>query len=59
MLVRELIDILKTYPQETPVEVNDNYGGQIHFIDCVDFFSQAELKYEDDYPVVMIQVNCD
>jgi hypothetical protein len=55
MTVAELIEILKTMPQDLPIEINDNMGGQIIYIDSVDLFD--EPHYEDDYPVVMIQAN--
>jgi hypothetical protein len=55
MTVAELIEILKTMPQDLPIEINDNMGGQIIYIDSVDLFD--EPMYEDDYPVVMIQAN--
>jgi hypothetical protein len=42
-------------PQDLPIEINDNMGGQIIYIDSVDLFD--EPMYEDDYPVVMIQAN--
>jgi hypothetical protein len=54
MTVSELIEILKTMPQNLPIEINDNMGGQIIYIDSVDHF---DLEGEDDYPVVMIQAN--
>jgi hypothetical protein len=54
MTVAELIEILKTMPQNLPIEINDNMGGQIIYIDSVDHF---DLEGEDDYPVVMIQAN--
>ena len=52
MTVAELIEILKTMPQDLPIEINDNMGGQIIYIDSVDSFPDDE-----DYPVVMIQAN--
>lgn len=55
MTVAELIEILKTMPQDLPIEINDNMGGQIIYIDSVDLFD--EPMHEDDYPVVMIQAN--
>ena len=54
MTVAELIAILQTMPQDLPIEINDNEGGQIIYIDSVDHF---DLEGEDDYPVVMIQAN--
>lgn len=58
MTVAELITILSTMPRHLPVEVNDNLGGQILYIDCVDHFDSDEISVDDgDYPVVMIQVN--
>ena len=55
MTVAELIEILKTMPQDLPIEINDNMNGQIIYIDSVDLFDEPD--YEDDYPVVMIQAN--
>ena len=52
MTVAELIAILQTMPQDLPIEINDNEGGQIIYIDSVDSFPEDE-----DYPVVMIQAN--
>ncbi len=54
MTVAELIAILQTMPQDLPVEINDNMGGQIIYIDSVEEF---DLDGEDDYPVVIIQAN--
>jgi hypothetical protein len=53
MTVAELIEVLKTMPQEVEVEVNDNHGGNVFEIDQVDHF-----EAEDDFAeVVVIQVN--
>jgi hypothetical protein len=52
MTVAELIAILQTMPQDVAVEINDNLGGQIIYIDSVDSFPEDE-----DYPLVMIQAN--
>ena len=54
MTVAELIAVLQTMPQDYPIEINDNMGGQIIYIDSVD---QFDLEGEEDYPVVMIQAN--
>lgn len=52
MTVQELINILQKMPQHIEVEVNDNLGGGIYFIDCVDHFPDDE-----DGACVIIQVN--
>ena len=58
MTVAELAKILKSMPQNAIIEVNDNAGGQIHFIDRVEFFDADTIENgNEDYPVVMIQVN--
>lgn len=54
--VGQLIDELSKYDRNLPVEVNDNIGGTIHFIEAVDHF--AEEPCEDGYELVMLQVNC-
>ena len=58
MTVAELIAILQTMPQDFPIEVNDNNGGQIYPIEQVDCFTELDDEL-GDYPVVVIQVNCD
>lgn len=59
MIVSELISILKKMPQDLPIEINDNMGGQIIYIDSVDYFGPDDIDMsDDDYPVVMIQANC-
>ena len=58
MTVAELIEVLKSMPQDLPIEINDNMGGQIIYIDSVELFEGEDLDVEDgDYPVVMIQAN--
>jgi hypothetical protein len=60
MTVAELIEILKTMPQDLPIEINDNMGGQIIYIDSVDHFDCTDERFspeDGDYPVVMIQAN--
>jgi hypothetical protein len=60
MTVAELIEILKTMPQNLPIEINDNMGGQIIYIDSVDHFDCTDERFspeDGDYPVVMIQAN--
>ena len=60
MTVSELIELLKQVPQDLPIEINDNMGGQIIHIDGVDLFDGDDLDVEDgDYPVVIIQANVD
>ena len=56
MKVEELISILQKMPEGTEVEVNDNNGGNVYSVDSVDFFV-AEM--EEEYSVIVIQVNCD
>lgn len=53
MTVRELIEILKTMPQDCLVEVNDNKGGEIYGIEHVDHFQASEFYDES----VVLQVN--
>lgn len=58
MTVVELIEILKTMPQDYPVEINDHHKGSISFIDPVDCFGPEDIDpefAEDDYPVVILQ----
>jgi hypothetical protein len=60
MTVAQLIEILKTMPQDLPIEINDNEGGQIIYIDSVDHFDCTDERFspeDGDYPVVMIQAN--
>ena len=60
MTVAELIEILMTMPQDLPIEINDNMGGQIIYIDSVDYFDATDERFsseDGDYPVVMIQAN--
>ena len=63
MTVAELITILQPMPQDLPIEINDNMGGQIIYIDCVQHFGpddiDAEAAADGDYPVVIIQANCE
>jgi hypothetical protein len=53
MTVAELIEVLKTMPQDVTVEVNDNGGGEVHGIDQVDYF-EADADFDE---CVTIQVN--
>jgi hypothetical protein len=53
MTVAELIEVLKTMPQDAIVEVNDNGGGEVYGIDGVDYF-EADDDFEE---LVVIQVN--
>jgi sulfur carrier protein ThiS len=53
MTVAELIEILKTMPQDVMVEVNDNRGGEVYNVEQVDHF-EADDDFEE---VVVIQVN--
>lgn len=53
MTVAELIEILKTMPQDCLVEVNDNMGGEIYDVEQVDHFEATE--YDDE--TVVLQVN--
>jgi hypothetical protein len=57
MTVAELIEILKTMPQDLPIEINDNMNGQIIYIDGVDLIDEPDPAFPEDYPVVMIQAN--
>jgi hypothetical protein len=60
MTVAELIEILKTMPQDYPVEINDNMNGQMIYIDSVDCFRPEDIDPEftdEDYPSVVIQAN--
>ena len=56
MKVSELIKILQDMPQDLPVEINNNLGGEITYVDQVDLFTVDDGL---DYPVVMIQTNCE
>lgn len=59
MLVSDLIDILKSMPQDYVVKVNDNRGGKIFAIDNIDCFTPEDMdpSYPDVVPCVVIQVN--
>ena len=59
MTVAELIEILKTMPQNYPVEVNDNDGGRLFDIDEVICFTEEDMDpdYPEDRPGVVIEVN--
>lgn len=59
MTVAELIEILKTMPQDYPVEVNDNGNGNVFAIEQVDCFLPEDMDpdYPDDEPSVVLQVN--
>lgn len=60
MTVAELIAVLQTMNPDLPVEVNDNNSNVIYNIDAVDQYDMDCIidPDENDYPVVMIQVNC-
>jgi hypothetical protein len=55
MKVSELISKLQKFPGDTEVEVNNNNGGEVYDIDCVELY---DAKYGLSPPVV-IQVNCE
>jgi hypothetical protein len=58
MTVAELIEILKTMPQDYPVEINDHNRGSISFVDRIDCFGPEDIEPEfvdEDYPCVVIQ----
>jgi len=61
MTVAELIAVLQTMNPNFPVEINDNNGGEIYNIAAVDQYDMDCIidPDENDYPVVMIQINCD
>jgi hypothetical protein len=45
-------------PQDLPVEINDNRGGEFYSLEEVDCFTDADFGPEDDAePCVMLQVN--
>lgn len=53
MTVSELIEKLKTLPQDMPVHINDECGGVLHEdIDCV-FEIAADPEYGDAASVVI------
>ena len=53
MTVAELIEKLKTLPQDMPVHINDECGGVLHEdIDCV-FEIAADPEYGDEASVVI------
>ena len=60
MTVAELIAVLQTMNPDLSVEINDNNNGEIFIIDAVDQYDMDCIidPDENDYPVVMIQVNC-
>lgn len=58
MKVKALRELLFTMPDEADVEVNDNRGGQMYFIDQVDYFGPGEIMLGETETVV-IQVNCE
>jgi hypothetical protein len=53
MTVAELIEVLKTMPQDVVVEVNDNGGGEVYAVEGVDYF-EADADFDE---CVTIQVN--
>ena len=56
MTVSELIGLLKQLPQDAPVSVNDEGGGNFH--EDVEFvFSQPENKEYGDRACVILVVN--
>ena len=58
MTVAELIEILKTMPQDYPVEINDHHKGSISYIDRVVCFGPEDIDPEfadEDYPCVVFQ----
>ena len=58
MTVGELIEILKTMPQDYPVEINDHSKGSISYVDRVDCFTEEDIAPEfadEDYPCVVFQ----
>ena len=57
MTVAELIEILKTMPQDYPVEINDHHKGSISFVDRVDCFLPEDMDpaFPEDYPCVVLQ----
>ena len=57
MTVAELIEILKTMPQDYPVEINDHNRGSLSYVDRVDCFGPEDLdpEFPEDYPVVILQ----
>ena len=56
--VAQLIAKLQALPQNLPVEINDNNGGEVYKIDSVDLFDEGDIALEDDdYAVVILQVN--
>jgi hypothetical protein len=59
MTVAELIEVLKTMPQDYTVEINDNGNGNVFAIDQVDCFLPEDMNpiFPEDYPSVVIQVN--
>lgn len=53
MTVAELIEKLKTMPQDLPVHINDECGGSLHEdIDCV-FDIAADPEFGDEASVVI------
>ena len=58
MSVAELIEILKTMPQDLPVEINDHNRGSLSFVDRVDLFDASWESFspdDGDYPCVVLQ----
>ena len=53
MKVSELITLLQALPKNAIVQVNDNMGGEIYDIECVDHFDADEYDPES----VVLQVN--
>ena len=59
--VAQLIAKLQTLPQDLPVEINDNGGGNVFPVERVDLFDDMDVELcedDGDYPVVILQVNC-
>ena len=56
MSVAELIEILQTMPQHLPVEINNEWAGDITFVDKISLFSEDNpyFSVDEDYPAVII-----
>jgi hypothetical protein len=54
MTVSELIERLKQLPQDLPVSVNDEQGGNFHEDVEFVFYRQEDLKYGDRACVILV-----
>ena len=57
MTVAELIETLKTMPQDLPVEINNHYTGNLSYVNSVTLFDRCNSAFavdQGDYPMAVI-----